>query len=46
MRSKVGRGTVRGERTQVEVYARAARVKLLLNGREIGSARVSDVTLA
>ena len=29
-----------GERTQVEVYARAARVKLLLNGREIGSARV------
>lgn len=42
MRSKVGRGTVRRgiERTQVEVYARAARVKLLLNGREIGSARV------
>lgn len=29
-----------GERTQVEVYARAARVKLLLNGCEIGSARV------
>ena len=29
-----------GERTQVEVYARAVRVKLLLNGREIGSARV------
>ena len=29
-----------GERTQVEVYARAASVRLLLNGREIGSARV------
>lgn len=41
MRSKVGRGTVRKVNARKWRYMRVPpRVKLLLNGREIGSARV------